>query len=294
MTALFRRPFPAFRGVAIEAGHSLLVAGLAGVLIWITRPFGLATWPAATADRLIIELTTLCLLTDLVLRVGLPVLWFRHRDESRWTTGIEALRVVVELLILATVLLAWLAWRTPMSWSPGRWAITVAITGLCAIGPVLIRVLLTERHLRLRNDALLPHDEHDPRQVRASIAQSASVSDSFGPEPIRLTAEDGELELPQASLRYVHAEQNYVGVVWWIDGRRHERLLRMPLAEAERQLALSPVLRCHRSYLVRLPAIESAQGNAQGCELRLRDVPDVIPVSRSRVAALREAWKSNN
>ena len=68
----------------------------------------------------------------------------------------------------------------------------------------------------------------------------------------------------------------------------------MPLAEAERQLALSPVLRCHRSYLVRLPAIESAQGNAQGCELRLRDVPDVIPVSRSRVAALREAWKSNN
>jgi DNA-binding LytR/AlgR family response regulator len=48
--------------------------------------------------------------------------------------------------------------------------------------------------------------------------------------------------------------------------------------------ALAPYpqfFRCHRAYIVNLAAVEHVSGNAQGYKLHLKDVAELIPVSRN-------------
>jgi DNA-binding LytR/AlgR family response regulator len=56
----------------------------------------------------------------------------------------------------------------------------------------------------------------------------------------------------------------------------------------EEQLQSTAVVRCHRSFLINVNAIEHVSGNAQGLRLQLVMVSGVeVPVSRSYIPKLR-------
>lgn len=280
--AAWHLPYPLSRGARIELGHSLLITLFAALVIWVTRPFGLGQLPTPMANRLILELSAICFACDGLMRGVLPAWWAARHDDSTWTSGAELVRTLIELSLLATALLAWLSFRTGQPFDPTRWMAGVAITALCALGPIALRVLLTERRLRRSNQSQLE------QRVKAEPPSSLNRSGR-----LRIEAGDGQLELDCADWRYARADQNYVTVVWCQHGERQERLLRLPLNKLEQQISECLALRCHRSYLVSLDAISAASGNAQGYQLRLRDLQETVPVSRSRLAAFDAAWPNN-
>ena len=268
------RPYPLWRGVWLEARFVAAATALVTAIVYVTRPFGLAAVPGPAGTALIAELGGACVVASLALRVAVPALLERRWDESRWTVGWQVAWEVVEIVVVAGVLMAVLAWNGYLDISATRARSFVLVTGLCAIAPVVVRTLLTERWLRRRNAA----------QAAQLVEAAAAPIDS---PPGRLVrARDGTIELAAGELRYVHAEENYVDVVFVRDGERSHRLLRVALSGVERQFNDGSVVRCHRSYLVAVAAVAGVLGNAQGFRLALHGLAETIPVSRSRAQAV--------
>jgi len=98
-----------------------------------------------------------------------------------------------------------------------------------------------------------------------------------------------DLSFSLNALLYVEARKNNV-MVCYADGEK--------LAYREVHTTLSTVIdslggygnifRCHRSFLVNLNHVTSAQGNSNGYKLTLKGCAETIPVSRSYVAQLRQ------
>jgi len=91
-----------------------------------------------------------------------------------------------------------------------------------------------------------------------------------------------------AQIRYVEALQNYIKI-GFIDteGVQREQIERATLKNFAEQAAETPIIQCHRSFMVNRSAIISTSGNAQGLLLTLTDCDKVIPVARSRVNEFR-------
>lgn len=270
------RPYPLWRGVWPELRLILAVSAFAMVLILVTRPFGLSQLPAQIATPLILQLTLAALLAGLLLRIVVPMLMERWRIDSVWSVGHELAWVAVEVVVLSAALMAILIWRGWVQPALTQALLFLAITALCSMVPMIVRTLLVERWLRARQQAQVERLLPDP--VAAPVPAQA------GNAGLCLRAQDGILELSAHALRYVRAEENYVQVVWWTDGKCQRRLLRATLSDFEAQLQDQGVARCHRSYLVSLSAVVEVTGNAQGCQLRLSGVPEAVPVARSRAA----------
>ena len=88
-----------------------------------------------------------------------------------------------------------------------------------------------------------------------------------------------QLRLSTDELLYLTSADNYVEVVFSEGRKVSKKLLRGTLARAEKQINDPGVLRCHRSYIVNFHQVISVSGNAQGFQLKLREVDKTIPVS---------------
>ncbi|RBP52821.1 LytR/AlgR family response regulator transcription factor [Arenicella xantha] len=101
---------------------------------------------------------------------------------------------------------------------------------------------------------------------------------------------DQQLRLPHDDLAYIEAMQNYIVVHYWCDGKLASQVIRATMAGAEKMLAESRVVRCHRSYFVNTAAVAEISGNAQGLKLRLHNIDDLyVPVSRTFISAFKAA-----
>ncbi|HRI79057.1 MAG TPA: LytTR family DNA-binding domain-containing protein [Cyclobacteriaceae bacterium] len=94
------------------------------------------------------------------------------------------------------------------------------------------------------------------------------------------TSESLTFNLPD--LLYVEADDNYSTVVWKDQNAVQKRLLRVNLKNLESQFNNSFTLRCHRSYIVNVNAINAISGNANGYKLRMNGSDFSIPVSRPK------------
>jgi DNA-binding LytR/AlgR family response regulator len=143
-----------------------------------------------------------------------------------------------------------------------------------ALSGVLIQLRETQKNEKSASDI--------SRHLRGSVDANHTL--------ITLESENGsELKLDASKVRFVEAMQNYVTVWFVVDGKLKKEVLRSTLIAAEKQFEHSDVVRCHRSYLVNVDAIEKVSGNAQGLKLKLQDVSDMeIPVSRSFIPTIKE------
>ncbi len=91
-----------------------------------------------------------------------------------------------------------------------------------------------------------------------------------------------QLNLNPADLLYLEAADNYVKVFARKNGILEKNMLRSTLKKMESQLEEhDQFFRCHRTYIVNLNKVEQVSGNAQGYKLHLKELEDLIPVSRS-------------
>ena len=96
------------------------------------------------------------------------------------------------------------------------------------------------------------------------------------------------MNLASHQIRYIEALQNYAKIGYINStGQLIERTERATLKSILNEVEGSPIVKCHRSFLVNREAIISTSGNAQGLLLTLSDCDKTIPVSRSYVPAFR-------
>lgn len=96
-------------------------------------------------------------------------------------------------------------------------------------------------------------------------------------------------DIPISHLRYAEALQNYVKIGHVkSSGEFVTKTERATLKQILEQTQGSPIVKCHRSFLVNREAILSTEGNAQGLLLTLADCNHLLPVSRSYISAFRE------
>lgn len=97
-----------------------------------------------------------------------------------------------------------------------------------------------------------------------------------------------DLQLPINDLLYIEAQKNNVQVCYMKEDNINTMELHTTLMAVLDDLKeYENVFQCHRSFVVNLNNITSAQGNSNGYQLRLGKCPTIVPVSRTYVPKLR-------
>ncbi|MFN8397879.1 MAG: LytTR family DNA-binding domain-containing protein [Bacteroidia bacterium] len=105
------------------------------------------------------------------------------------------------------------------------------------------------------------------------------------PHPsFRLQPSHGEstFEIPARDLILAEAADNYCKLYYLVDGQSRTKMVRVTMRDVEAALSgLTGYHRCHRSFLVNAAMVEAVQGQSQAYRLKVRHVPEPVPVSRS-------------
>ena len=154
----------------------------------------------------------------------------------------------------------------------------IGYTSLIGIFPVALSGIMVQLRAEKENEKDAQSLDDKVHLPHVSASMQISITDSTGKE----------FEFISEEIRYAEAMQNYVTVWFYKDGTLNKEMLRATIVSVEEQLSECSVIRCHRSYLVNVDAIENVSGNAQGLRLKLRDIPqEEVPVSRSFIDEIR-------
>jgi len=119
------------------------------------------------------------------------------------------------------------------------------------------------------------------RQKNESIAKEFILLTN---KSINTTIKLGATTYAVADILFIEAMQNYVLIH---SKNSNKQTLRNTLIKLENELTPHNIIRCHRSYLVNINAIKSVSGNAQGLKLQLKNVEQIVPVSRKYIPKIK-------
>ena len=147
-----------------------------------------------------------------------------------------------------------------------------------------LRTLQQQAELRAR--AAVAVQPATPQEEPAQPAHPAQAEPT-----IILTGTTSKSVIVQvADLLYIEAVGNYTKVYQWHDDQAHCHMLRATSRQIEEDLEAYPmIIRCHRAFLVNLGQVEQIVSHSGTMQLVLRHTHESIPVSRSRMAAVKQA-----
>jgi hypothetical protein len=130
------------------------------------------------------------------------------------------------------------------------------------------------RFLRRKMEALLSNTSEEQKDILVTIHDT--------------NVRGNDLCIPINNLLYVEARKNNVCVCHLKDGKPVKEEIHTTLTAVMEDLKdYENIFRCHRSFVVNVNNITSAQGNSNGYQLTLGACHDSIPVSRSYVPQLK-------
>ena len=106
------------------------------------------------------------------------------------------------------------------------------------------------------------------------------------PELIKIRSESGndDIDVIDSELLFLESQGNYVSAVYFHNKKVRRKLIRTTMKKIEASLfSYNYLFQCHRAYIVNLNQIKSVSGNSQGIRLKLKNIDQVILVSRSFV-----------
>ncbi len=122
------------------------------------------------------------------------------------------------------------------------------------------------------------------------------ITSLLGNEYTELTTESGKIvELRLNDILYISSDDNYVDVHYYSGEERKKIVLRSSLRNAESQLVnkLSPIIRCHRQYLINPTHFSIEKKSSRSLQLKLKNYTDEIPVSRRFVKSVMKSLSAN-
>lgn len=102
-----------------------------------------------------------------------------------------------------------------------------------------------------------------------------------------------KIRVPLHKLLYAEAVGNYINVVYENNGIK-KVIVRETIGNIEQRTCSSEkIFRTHRSYLINVHYIEKITGDSQGLKIHLKEIDNIIPVSRSKIRNFRELISKN-
>jgi hypothetical protein len=198
-------------------------------------------------------------------------------DEDDWTVGKEALAVFVLLLIIGVQNFFWrdVIYDNPRNFSLHYFIDEIRNTLLA--GSLIVFLVLTVNFniLKRRNmhQATHLHPAKPASQPSGQVSiQAAIPSDNFDLDPSHVLC--------------VRADGNYVEFFVREGDETKKLIKRLTLQYAADQLAGFPFIqKTHRAYLVNTQQVNRVEGNAQGYQLTVDQLPFPIPVSRKHIGS---------
>ena len=135
---------------------------------------------------------------------------------------------------------------------------------------------------------LLEYNRYQRDQLQALLSNTADEQRDICITIHDTTVRGNDLTLPINDLLYIEAQKNNVSVCYLREGNPTHVDLHTTLSAVIDDLKPYPnIFQCHRSFVVNVNNITSAQGNSNGYQLRLGTSVNDIPVSRAYVAQLK-------
>jgi hypothetical protein len=100
---------------------------------------------------------------------------------------------------------------------------------------------------------------------------------------VKLTNDKGQLRfsLPLNDLLYIESTDNYVYIFYMSNGEIKKEILRNSLKKLQIALKDYPIIRCHRSYMINTNNINLVKKVGQKMTVKLSNVEEVIPISKT-------------
>lgn len=276
---------------------SAVVSVVVLLFIFLFKPFNQHenTWQALTTG--LVGGVTVFVVMLLLFLVLFP-LFPRFFREEGWTIGREILWLLIIIISISLANMAVMAlWRSvTFSW---QYVLTVIIdTAVIGVAPICVSIMINQarllRRYRASASTLTQSLQQEPPPTTAITSFIPSFPDN-GLNLITLTADNGKepVTMKSTDLLVITSADNYCKVFMLSDGRLKTVILRSSLKRLEGFLADHALFwRCHRTAVVNLAAISEVSGTAQGYRLHVRQMDELIPVSRSLNTELREKLQS--
>lgn len=198
-----------------------------------------------------------------------------HKCISPWRVWHEALSLLVMILLIAicNFFVFSLVDYYPITLDNFLmflyWTLIVSVfVAVCSVG------LNYYRYLRNQLEALLDKTTDQQTDIIVTIHDT--------------NVRGHDLQLPINDLLFIESQKNNVAVSYVKDGKIASSELHTTLAAVLDDLKdYQNIFQCHRSFVVNLNNITSAQGNSNGYQLRLGKCQTIVPVSRTYVPKLR-------
>jgi hypothetical protein len=172
-----------------------------------------------------------------------------------------------------------LIYDNPNNWSWGYFFEEIRNTFIVGTLLMLILIPLNFNRLYFRNQRRAAQFQEKPESVLDTKRRESLTSIS-----IKTQLKGDDFELNPNEFIFARSDKNYLEIFLKQEGKLIKRVKRMTIKELNAQLSqLSFMTRTHRSYLVNLHQVAKVSGNAQGYRLELKDVPDILPVSRTMI-----------
>ena len=241
------------------------------LILYLLQPFGFSMYQG---NKLLVSLLfggvtfACCLLTLFVER---PI----HQRISPWRIWHEALAVLLMILFIGicNFFVFSLVFQFPITGGLLLrflyWTLIIGVfVTVCSVS------LSYYRYLRNQLETLLDKTTEAQTDILVTIHDTS--------------VRGNDLQLPINDLLYIEAQKNNVYVCFMNEGKVTHAEIHTTLAAVLDDLqAYHNIFQCHRSFVVNLNNITSAQGNSNGYQLRLGNCPTVVPVSRTYVPKLR-------
>lgn len=229
------------------------------------------------------------LLTMLVTSIAfvlLPKIFKRFYNPDKWTTGKSLLNNVFFLIIMGIGVVCYdyfIVMKQLPEYFPMGFLVDLFAALTIGIIPLSIITIITQNNALKRN-------LNSSKEINQILSERIKVS-PIKEDLITLNKSTKEsISIRPEDILYMESEGNYVNVHYRQDEKVTYKQIRSTIKQMEETLQNHPMfIRCHRAFIVNINYISNAEGNAQGYQLTLSNVPQEIPVSRTYLKNIKDA-----
>jgi|GEM_PF-1435541 len=245
-----------------------------GMFLLFFQPFGVNNYDPTHRIRaeLLLGIGAFFLVNTIVMTVYefaiVPVLF---RSKARYVFVINMLCLLV--LLSTSTYLTYSYMGNFHDWSWKSYFGFIRDIGLMSSIPMVLLLLYLQHRQAKREVLLLQRNVEDKDKISAMICLTASN-------------EKEKLFIAEDQLLLLEAQDNYVAIYHRELNEVKRSLLRTSLKRLEKQLEGSPLVRCHRSYIVHPQQVEKLSGNTHQVQMRLKGFDKTVPVSRKYIPTI--------
>jgi hypothetical protein len=270
--SLMNQPFPVSLPENSAFRLRLGIAVLVYLFLLVFKPFDLADCHPANLPLVLTGYGVISFLVQSFFEIVIERKFPGVFSESRWTVGKAILWVwcIIFFIAIANMLYFW-----ALSYDNLRLVKGMSVfvyTFLVGVFPFGLWIL--------GRFSVLYHKYKESADELIGLVQKNNVEAASNFIRVFQAGESKDV-VPVERILFIESAENYILIHSSIGAEVQKRMLRSTLGQAEESLVgESPLVRCHRSYIVNLAQVTRLVGNAQGYKLQFDSIDKSIPVSR--------------